>query len=69
ASLFLACILLIFIRRSLKHLQDISYVLYQLGQGNLAFEFSSNKDNNSRNEVDLLQNDTIRMRDSLISLI
>ncbi|MFI8619520.1 methyl-accepting chemotaxis protein [Marinomonas sp. NPDC078689] len=69
ASLFLACILWIFIRRALKPLKDISYGLNQLGQGNLAFEFSSNKDHNSRNEVDLLQNDTIRMRDSLISLI
>ncbi|REG84959.1 methyl-accepting chemotaxis protein [Marinomonas pollencensis] len=69
ASIFLAGILWVFIRRALKPLQQISYALSQLGQGNLAFSFTTNKDQNSRNEVDLLQNDTTLMRDNLIQLI
>lgn len=69
ASLVLTSILWFLIRRSLKPLQDISRGLGQLGQGNLAFHFPTPRDKDSQNEIDILQNDTIRMRDNLVSLV
>ncbi|MEP0073457.1 MAG: methyl-accepting chemotaxis protein [Marinomonas sp.] len=69
ASLVLTSILWFLIRQALKPLQDISRGLGQLGQGNLAFHFPAPRDKDSQNEIDILQNDTIRMRDNLVALV
>lgn len=69
AALLLSAILWFFIRSSLAPLKEISSGLHQLGEGNLAFRFKTKKDADSNNEMDLLQNDAIQMRDSLIALV
>ncbi|WP_219703861.1 methyl-accepting chemotaxis protein [Marinomonas lutimaris] len=69
AALVLSLMLWGFIRYSLAPLKEISSALDQLGKGNLSFRFKHKKDSDSKNEIDLLQNDSIRMRDSLISLV
>lgn len=69
AALLLSIILWGFIRYSLAPLQEISSALNQLGKGNLTFRFKHKKDSDSKNEIDLLQNDSILMRDNLISLV
>ncbi|WP_421855878.1 methyl-accepting chemotaxis protein [Marinomonas sp.] len=69
STLLLTGILWIFIRRALGPLKQISKGLSQLGAGDLTFQFSNAEKHDSRNEMDLLQADTVRMRDSLIRLI
>ncbi|TYL46950.1 methyl-accepting chemotaxis protein [Marinomonas sp. IMCC 4694] len=69
AAALLSTVLWAFIRSALAPLKDISHALNQLGQGNLSFRFKHTKDADSQNEIDLLQNDSIRMRDNLISLV
>ncbi|RBP80032.1 methyl-accepting chemotaxis protein [Marinomonas rhizomae] len=69
AAVLLSLILWLFIRRALFPLKEISTALHSLGNGNLAFRFASKQDSDTRNEMALLQNDTIIMRDSLITLV
>lgn len=69
AAVLLSLILWVFIRRALSPLKEISSALHALGQGNLAFRFANKQDSDSRNEMALLQNDTIVMRDNLIKLV
>ena len=69
AALLLSIVLWGFIRYSLAPLKEISSAQNQLGKGNLSFRFEQKKDSNSKNEIDLLQNDSIRMRDNLIDLV
>lgn len=68
-AMLLALALWFFIRLALAPLNEISQGLSQLGKGNLAFRFKGKTMEHSKNETDLLRNDTIRMRDSLIGLI
>lgn len=69
STILLTGILWIFIRRALGPLKQISNGLSQLGAGDLTFQFSHAEKHDSRNEMDLLQADTVRMRDNLIKLI
>ncbi|MBJ7555849.1 methyl-accepting chemotaxis protein [Marinomonas spartinae] len=68
-GLMLATVLWLFIRRALSPIKEISQGLHELGRGNLAFRFHNKLSKDSNNEIDLLRNDTIHMRDSLIHLI
>ncbi|SBS27717.1 Methyl-accepting chemotaxis protein PctC [Marinomonas spartinae] len=68
-GLTLAIALWLFIRRALSPIKEISQGLHELGRGNLAFRFQNKLSKDSNNEIDLLRNDTIHMRDSLIQLI
>ena len=69
STILLTVILWVFIRRALGPLKQISNGLSQLGAGDLTFQFSNATRQDSKNEVDLLQADTVRMRDNLIQLI
>ncbi|MCV2402409.1 methyl-accepting chemotaxis protein [Marinomonas sp. C2222] len=69
SSVALTAILWFLIRRALKPLQALSKGLSQLGQGNLAFEFPNSIDDDSKNEIDLLQRDAVLMRDNLVRLV
>lgn len=69
AALVLSFVLWAAIRYSLAPLKEMSSALNQLGKGNLSFRFETKKDPNSKNEIDQLQNDAIRMRDNLIALV
>lgn len=68
-GLVLILALWLFIRRALSPLKEISTGLHALGKGNLAFRFNDKLTDDSHNEIDLLRNDTIHMRDNLIHLI
>lgn len=69
STILLTGILWVFIRRALGPLKQISTGLSQLGAGDLTVQFSDLNRQGSKNEMDLLQADTVRMRDNLIQLI
>ncbi|WP_394181967.1 methyl-accepting chemotaxis protein [Marinomonas posidonica] len=69
AALMLTLILILFIRKALSPLKEMSSAMSELGQGNLTFRFQRNASKNSQNEIDALQNDAIKMRDNLIKLV
>ncbi|KZN14255.1 methyl-accepting chemotaxis protein [Marinomonas sp. TW1] len=69
AALILTLILILFIRKALTPLKEMSSAMSELGQGNLTFRFQKNASKNSQNEIDALQNDAIKMRDNLIKLV
>uniref|UniRef100_A6VTS3 Methyl-accepting chemotaxis sensory transducer n=1 Tax=Marinomonas sp. (strain MWYL1) TaxID=400668 RepID=A6VTS3_MARMS len=69
AALVLSIVLWAAIRYSLAPLKEMSSALNQLGKGNLSFRFETKKDPDSKNEIDQLQSDAIRMRDNLIALV
>ncbi|SBS27719.1 Methyl-accepting chemotaxis protein PctB [Marinomonas spartinae] len=68
-GLLLVLCLWLYMRRALKPLKEISKGLHELGEGNLAFRFHDKLTPDSNNEIDLLRNDTILMRNNLIHLI
>jgi len=69
SSILLSTMIWLFIRKSLAPLKEITHGLYQIGQGNLTFEFSSSARANSHNEVDILKTDMSKMATELRQLI
>ena len=69
SSILLAALIWLFIRKLLAPLKEITQGLYQIGQGNLTFEFLSSARDNSKNEIDLLKTDMSKMATELRELI
>ncbi|BFM50753.1 methyl-accepting chemotaxis protein [Marinomonas sp. THO17] len=68
-AISLTFILILFIRKALAPLKEMSTAMSELGKGNLAFRFHKKVDKQSHNEIDLLQGDAVKMRDNLINLV
>ena len=69
SSILLATLIWLFIRKSLAPLKEITQGLYQIGHGNLTFEFLSLARENSQNEIDILKADMSKMATELRDLI
>ncbi|TPE51823.1 methyl-accepting chemotaxis protein [Maribrevibacterium harenarium] len=69
AIITLSSILWIHIKSSLKPLVEITNGVQEIGQGNLSYRFTQDRDPSSRNETHQLQLSIQGMRDGLIDLI
>lgn len=69
SALILTFVLILFIRKALSPLKEMSTAMSELGKGNLAFRFHKKVDKQSQNEIDLLQSDAVKMRDNLLELV